>query len=362
MTINKKKSAIFILHQKDQLINHFEFKKNTDGESYFYEFPIRKEYKYMGITFTNKLKITQHIEILKDWSNKFYNQISKNIIEKFSPKLRIEIFKIFYQSKIFYGFPIICRSQKDLKCLEILYYKGIRKVTGLKKFVSLDNLCLASGILKFEYFFMLKLKSYQQQRRKLEENYQYPDFLKKILENIENSINLKFIDIPDLKYKEFIAKENENKIIKQTFGRDIYIENCSLPFKYGNINDQIMIEFVANLKPIILKKTMNKKKNKEIDDIATCNICNKKATPQHFINECEKFKKNREILEGLAVKYKELLRERSIICLSLLACETHLFFATTFSSGNCSLPTTFLKTESHAITTFFSGPVSSKVH
>ena len=108
MIINKKKSAIFILHQKDQLINHFEFKKNTDGESYFYEFPIRKEYKYMGITFTNKLKITQHIEILKDWSNKFYNQISKNIIEKFSPKLRIEIFKIFYQSKIFYGFPIIC--------------------------------------------------------------------------------------------------------------------------------------------------------------------------------------------------------------------------------------------------------------
>ena len=292
MSINKDKSSIFVLHSRKNEINDERFSKETKK---FLDYPIENSYKYLGITLDNKMKAKLHIIELSKWLNEFLKKITKTLTDKFSVKLRIDIFKIYIQSTLLYGFPIYIKSKKDYHDISILYYKGIRKLLKFKKFTQLEMICLCSNILTFDHLYLLKLKKYEISRKKTNPDYRLSKYMEKVLRMVELKTNILFADLPNIKLEDLLRKNNENFIKKILFGRENIIENCFIPFQYGKIIDQIVIEFIAALKPIIFERNYDGpiKRNQ----IAICNKCNIPATITHIINDCKRFTENRIRLE-----------------------------------------------------------------
>ena len=90
--VNKNKSGIMLIKGKEE---------DVEIEGY----PVITEYKYLGITIDNKLKIAKHIGNIDKKVNEYFSR--NYILNKryFSVKSIMQIFGYFHKSRLLYGLP-----------------------------------------------------------------------------------------------------------------------------------------------------------------------------------------------------------------------------------------------------------------
>ena len=88
--VNKKKSGIMIL------------KNDANDGNEIEDFPIIKEYKYLGITIDNKMRINSHIGMIDKKLNEYFKR--NYILNKryFSVKSIMLLFGYFHKSRLYY--------------------------------------------------------------------------------------------------------------------------------------------------------------------------------------------------------------------------------------------------------------------
>ena len=79
--------------------------KSTDDRSEIEGYPIIKQYKNLGITIDNKMKINSHIGIIDKKLSEYFT--SNYVLNKryFNVKSIMLIFGYFHKSRLLYGLP-----------------------------------------------------------------------------------------------------------------------------------------------------------------------------------------------------------------------------------------------------------------
>ena len=98
-------------------------------------YPVITEYKYLGITIDNKLKIAKHID------NK-----DKKLREYFSRNSIMQIFGYFHKSRLLYGLPAFVDQKSLINRVDLIMTKNIKKLLKLPIRTNNERMKLVLGI------------------------------------------------------------------------------------------------------------------------------------------------------------------------------------------------------------------------
>ena len=131
--INKLKSGIRLI-------------KGNENEEYINDYPVIKEYKYLGIIIDNKLNIRIHICNIDKKLNEYFRR--NNLLNKryFYIKSIMKIFGYFHKSRLLYGLPAFIDQQSSIKRVDKTMTKNIKKLLKLPDITNNERMKLALGI------------------------------------------------------------------------------------------------------------------------------------------------------------------------------------------------------------------------
>jgi len=114
--------------------------KGIENDEYIRDYPVIREYKYLGILINNKLGINKHIGNIDKKLNEYFRR--NYIINKryFSVKSIMQIFGYFHRSRLLYGLPAFV-DQKSW-----IMTKNIKKLLKLPIRTNSERMKLALGI------------------------------------------------------------------------------------------------------------------------------------------------------------------------------------------------------------------------
>ena len=102
--------------------------KGIENDEYIRDYPVIKEYKYLGILINNKLKIVKHIGNIDKKLNEYF---SRNFIlnkRYFSVKSIMQIFGYFHKSRLLYGLPAFVDQKSCINRVDKIMTKNIKKL------------------------------------------------------------------------------------------------------------------------------------------------------------------------------------------------------------------------------------------
>ena len=213
-------------------------------------YPVITEYKYLGITIDNKLKIVKHIGNIDKKLNEYFTR--NYVLNKryFSVKSIMLIFGYFHKSRLLYGLPAFVDQESWIKRIDKVMLTNIKKLLKLPTRTNNSKLKLALGLPDLNTYLVCRLL-------KLKEKYEYI-FNEKLTmydKKIKQILNTK--DIPSSTFnKKFIVKR-----LKELGEKEGYKIND----KFTNrLKDRI---YSCMLMVIFGKKEEKKKDNKGIGEI-----------------------------------------------------------------------------------------------
>ena len=124
--INKLKSGIMLI-------------KGKENDEYIRDYPVIKEYKYLGILINNKLGIDKKL-------NEYFSR--NYILNKryFSVKSIMQIFGYFHRSRLLYGLPAFVDQKSWINRVDLIMTKNIKKLLKLPIRTNSERMKLALGI------------------------------------------------------------------------------------------------------------------------------------------------------------------------------------------------------------------------
>ena len=248
--------------------------KGIENEEFINEYPVIKEYKYLGIVIDNKLNIRKHIGDIDIKLNEYFRRNFVLNKRYFSVKSIMQIFGYFHKSRLLYGLPAFVDQQSWIKRVDKIMTKNIKKLLKLPIRTNSERMKLALGIPDLCTYLTSRLLK-----------------LKIKYENIfHEQLNI---------YDKIIEK-----IIGNTKGNIIYnsLKNISKEYNYNihedfkkRLNNRIYTWYVDG--DFLLLKFMCQRGAFRKDINEKCLLCDKENTGiKHVINDCEKLKKERNNL------------------------------------------------------------------
>ena len=147
--VNKKMSWIMIL------------KNDANDGNEIEDFPIIKEYKYLGITIDNKMRINSHIGMVDIKLNEYFKR--NYVLNKryFNVKSIMLIFGYFHKSGLLYGFPAFIEQKSWINRIDKIMVKNIKKLLKLPNRTNNERLKISLGLPNLNIYLigrLLKLK------------------------------------------------------------------------------------------------------------------------------------------------------------------------------------------------------------
>ena len=120
--------------------------KGTENDEYIRDYPVIKEYKYLGILINNKLGINKHIGNIDKKLNEYFSR--NYILNKryFSVKSIMQIFGYFHRSRLLYGLPAFVDQKSWINRVDKIMTKNIKKLLKLPTRTNSERMKLALGI------------------------------------------------------------------------------------------------------------------------------------------------------------------------------------------------------------------------
>ena len=268
INVNKKKSGIMILKGKDD-------RNEIEG------YPIIKQYKYLGITIDNKMKINSHIGIIDKKLNEYFTR--NYVLNKryFSVKSIMLIFGYFHKSRLLYGLPAFIDQESWIKRIDKVMLTNIKKLLKLPIRTNNSRLKIALGLPDLNTYLICRLL-------KLKEKYEYI-FNEKLTmydKKIKQILNTN--DIPSsVNCKRFITQK-----LKYLGEKEGYIINDQFNIRLKN---RIYSWYVDS--DFLLLKFMCQRGCFREDIFEKCVLCKKEKNGiKHVVNECIELKDLRDKL------------------------------------------------------------------
>jgi len=107
------------------------FSNNANDGNEIEDFPIIKEYKYLGIIINNKMRIKSHIGMIDKKLNEYFKK--NYVLNKryFSVKSIMLIFGYFHKSSLLYGVPVFIDQKSWINRIDKIKVKNINKLLKL---------------------------------------------------------------------------------------------------------------------------------------------------------------------------------------------------------------------------------------
>jgi len=232
ININKKKSGIMCI--KGKLLD-----KEHRG------YPVVKDYKYLGVVITDKLKCDKHITNI---ASKLKAYTSRNRMlrhTKFSVRSLILIFNYFTKSRLLYGMSAFSDIGSQIRRLQSTFMSGVKGILKLPKNTSNVRLRVVLNIPSLTTHLRLKLlKDYFKFKKVFGF---YPDFYKDILKREFGGIKLnsKHFDEFSEKYRlESIRMEAIDKNITLSSN---YERNLKELYKSAGKKEFYLVYYFCNV-------------------------------------------------------------------------------------------------------------------
>jgi hypothetical protein len=280
--VNKKKSGIlFIQNRKCQ---------ETEIEGY----PIRNNYKYLGIRINDKLSPRSHLISV---NVKLTNYLKKNeylIKQFFTPKSLILIAQYYQMSRLSYGISAWLDQGDIMEIAERMRTKYLKSIVGLKENVSNDRMRLVLHKHKLEVDLYMRLhetlRKYEKQFKERASMYDH------IMRVYENWLGFKY----SRKLKECVQRKSVFEIGKREgidIGSRFYSSFQKNMYKFPDKRDALMIRyfvkfgfFDSRLFPI-------------------CQLCKGPNSRTHVTDECSYFD---ELRKGTLAKIGRLTGDTNL--------------------------------------------------
>ena len=243
IAVNKKKSGILIIDQ------------DRGGKKYIKGFPIKVNYKYLGIILNEKLN---PIGSLNAVNKKLETYMTRNqwLIKKyFTPKSLVTISLYYQYSRIGYGMACFLDMPDVINKVERFSMKYTKSILGLKNYVSSDKVrltlnrpeegknlwvLLRKNLTKYREHFGEDSWIYNKQ------NWKYLKWFK------EGNFFEQHIDLNNLEYgqlKKIVAKASKIEIarrVKVSLGKHFYETFRKEYYKYPDKRDHSLIKYLCN--------------------------------------------------------------------------------------------------------------------
>jgi hypothetical protein len=329
--VNKLKSGIMILKHND----------NTN-ENNIEEYPIIKEYKYLGILIDDKMNIQKHIGSIDKKLDEYFQR--NYILNKkyFSVKSIMLIFGYFHRSRLLYGLPAFIDQKSKIERVDNLMVFNIKRLLKLTKRTNSERLKIALGLpdlftflvqrliklkVKYEYVFEEKLTLYDKSIKNILDiedissvrigyNYLYNKL--KLL-GTKEGLNINQGFIPRLKHRIYSWYVNSDFILlkfmchRGSFREDIY-KKCVLCKDADNGLEHVVNECakLKNERKQLLKdlNNINNRKDTELLKAIEFHYYSKSYTNKKGENKDDN-KGIKLIKEFVETLYKEMTEERN---------------------------------------------------
>jgi hypothetical protein len=142
--VNKKKSGIMCIQGKAK-------------EKTIRDYPVVKEYKYLGILINDKLRCDSHITNIND---KLKQYIKRNFMlqqTKFSIRTLFMIFNYFQKSRMLYGMSSFCDLNTELNRIQTVFMTNFKAIMKLPISTSNVRLRVALGLSDMNTYLKCKL-------------------------------------------------------------------------------------------------------------------------------------------------------------------------------------------------------------
>ena len=264
--INKNKSGIIILQHNNNK------DKNING------YPLKNQYKYLGITFNYNLDPTNHLYNINRKLSEYLKRNQWLLKKYFSAKSLMQIANYYQISKLTYGMCIFIDEKNIMESLEKARMKYIRSIINIKDNVKSNLLRLVLCMPRIEYNLFNRLINVIEKYEK-HFNEKLP-----IFNIIINAFNIRTgadkINNKKIRY-EIIKQRNIENI---ALFEGININNNYINFfnkyyyRFCDKRDNLMIKFLVNYGFF------------ESRLFPICKYCGKNNSRSHIIKECkEKF-------------------------------------------------------------------------
>ena len=114
-----------------------------------------KQYKYLGITFNETMKANQYLQILQ----KELNYITTKLVYLSIPlKLKIEIWKIMWNSIALYSSEVLLLRKQNFNNLEVLMRKSLKRICNPPQQTKNNLLHIYTNTLPLKDYALIRLK------------------------------------------------------------------------------------------------------------------------------------------------------------------------------------------------------------
>jgi len=259
--VNKNKSGIMVIKGKEE---------DVEIEGY----PVITEYKYLGITIDNKLKIAKHIGNIDKKLNEYF---SRNFIlnkRYFSVKSIMQIFGYFHRSRLLYGLPAFVDQKSWINRVDKIMTKNIKKLLKLPIRTNNERMKLALGIPDLCTYLISRLLKLKIKYENIfhEELNIYDKVIEKTIGNIKGNILYNSLKNIGNNFEYYIHEDFRRRLNKRIYSW--YVDG-----------DFLLLRFMCHRGAF--REDINEK----------CLLCKTEDNGiEHVINNCKKLEKERNEL------------------------------------------------------------------